>query len=47
MTSIYTYSLSADFSNNINQYQFHKEVNDASIVPNLIVIHITDDVVDV
>nr|QBK89447.1 MAG: hypothetical protein LCMiAC02_05420 [Mimivirus LCMiAC02] len=48
MTTIYTKSLSSDFSSNLNSSQFHIEVDgDGGITPNILGVNVTGDVVDI
>ena len=44
----YTKSLVADFGNNLNSIQFHTEVaEDVNIVPNILRVDVTDDIIDI
>ncbi len=48
MTTIYTKSLSSDFSSSLNSSQFHIEVDgDGGITPNILGVNVTGDVVDI
>lgn len=47
MTSTYSYSLSADFSGNLNSHQLHQEIHKSSIVPVITEVRIVGDDVDI
>lgn len=47
MSSTYTYSLSADFSGNINSAQLHNEIEKSTIFPSVIEVRIVEDDVDI